>query len=227
MLKTLLCKSAKPSLPESPCHCHCYGIAPHGIAAAAIAAVSLPSARHTGAARSNSNTLHLQQKPGYSCKREHSSWNDGRPSFPSSRNPSPSPNTSKRWNGPTHELSGGSSATVHQLTHPPTSLLTPTHAAWTLSPHTTSSGNANCGVRSKQYSNMPPQGTSTPHNSSCHQKMPSRSASFSAQPAWATPCTSASRRTNLQHKAPKTQVQTHLNQTSAPSKIKTITRMKR
>jgi len=50
--------------------------------------------------------------------------------------------------------------------------------------------------------------------------MPYRSASSSMQPAWATPCTSALRRTNLQHRAPKTQVQTHLNQTSAPSKIK-------
>ena len=36
------------------------------------------------------------------------------------------------------------SATVHQPTHPPTSPLTPAHAAWTLSPHTTSCGNANC-----------------------------------------------------------------------------------
>ena len=50
--------------------------------------------------------------------------------------------------------------------------------------------------------------------------MPSRSASSSAQPAWVTPRTSASQWTNLQHKAPKTQVQTCLNQTSAPSKIK-------
>jgi len=56
MRKTLLCKSAKPSLPGSPCHCRCYGVAPHGVAAAAIAAVLLPSVRHTGAARSNFNT---------------------------------------------------------------------------------------------------------------------------------------------------------------------------
>jgi len=89
-------------------------------------------------------TSHLQQKPGYSCKSEPSSRNDGRLSFPSPRHPSPSPNTSKRWNGLTHELSGGSFATVHQPTHPPTSLLTPAHVAWTSSPHTTSSGNAHC-----------------------------------------------------------------------------------
>jgi len=75
-------------------------------------------------------------------------------------------------------------------------------------------------TRSEQSSNAPPQGTITPHNSSRHQKMPSRFASSSAQLAWATPRTSSSRRTNLQHKAPKTQVQTRLNQTSAPSKIK-------
>jgi len=43
-------------LPGSPCHCRCYGVAPHSVSAAAFAAVSLPSARHTGAARSNSNT---------------------------------------------------------------------------------------------------------------------------------------------------------------------------
>jgi len=30
MLKTLLCKSAKPSLPESPCHCHCCSVASVG-----------------------------------------------------------------------------------------------------------------------------------------------------------------------------------------------------
>ena len=36
--------------------CRCYGVAPHRVAAAAVAAVPLPSARHTGAARSNSNT---------------------------------------------------------------------------------------------------------------------------------------------------------------------------
>jgi len=172
-------------------------------------------------------TSHLHQKPGYSCKREHRLWNNGRLSFPSPHHPLPSQNTSKRWNGPTHELSGGSSATVHQPTHPPPQLPTPSHAAWTSSPHTTSSGNANCRARSKQSSNAPPEGTSTPHNSSRHQKMPSRSTSSSAQPAWATPHTSASRRTNLQHKAPNTQVQTHLNQTSVPSKIKTTTRMKR
>jgi len=35
------------------------------------------------------------------------------------------------------------------------------------------------------------------------------------QPAWATPHTCVSRRTNPQHKAPKT----HLNQTAVPSKI--------
>jgi len=87
---------------------------------------------------------HLQQKPGYSCKYEHSSWNDGRLSSPSLRHPSRSPNTSKRWNGPTHELSGGSSATMHQPTHPPTSPLTPAHAAWTSSHHPTSSRNADC-----------------------------------------------------------------------------------
>ena len=87
---------------------------------------------------------HLQQKSGYLCKRKHSSWNDGRLSFPSPCHPSPFPNTSKRWNGPTHKLSGGFSATEHQPTHPPTSLLTPAHAAWTSPPHTTSSGNANC-----------------------------------------------------------------------------------
>jgi len=86
---------------------------------------------------------HLQQKPGYSHKCMHSSWNNGRLSFPSPHHPSPSPNTSKRWNGPTHELSGVSSATVHQPTHPPTSPLTPAHTAWTSPPHTTSSGNAN------------------------------------------------------------------------------------
>jgi len=55
--KTLLWKNAKPSLPGSPCHGRYYGVAPHGVAAAAVAAVSLPSARHTGAARSNFNTL--------------------------------------------------------------------------------------------------------------------------------------------------------------------------
>ena len=54
--KTLLWKNAKPSLPGFPCHCHYHGVAPHGVAAAAVAAESLPSARHTGAARSNSNT---------------------------------------------------------------------------------------------------------------------------------------------------------------------------
>ena len=54
--KTLLWKNAKPSLPGSPCHCRCHGVAHHGVASAAVAAVSLPSAHHTGAARSNSNT---------------------------------------------------------------------------------------------------------------------------------------------------------------------------
>ena len=47
--------------------CCCYGIAPQSIAAAAVATVSLPLARHAGAARSNSNTppllvLHTKQK---------------------------------------------------------------------------------------------------------------------------------------------------------------------
>jgi len=56
MQRTLLWKNAKPLLPGSPCHCHCYGIAPHSVAAAAIAAVLLPSARHAGVARSNSNS---------------------------------------------------------------------------------------------------------------------------------------------------------------------------
>jgi len=38
------------------CCCrHCYGIAPHSVAAATVAAMSLPSLRHAGAARSNSN----------------------------------------------------------------------------------------------------------------------------------------------------------------------------
>jgi len=54
--KTLLWKNAKPSLPGSPCNCPYHGVAPHGIAAAAVTAVQLPSARHTGTARSNSNT---------------------------------------------------------------------------------------------------------------------------------------------------------------------------
>jgi len=54
--KTLLWKNAKPSLPGSPCHCCYHGVAPHGVAATAVAVVSLPSARYTGAVRSNSNT---------------------------------------------------------------------------------------------------------------------------------------------------------------------------
>jgi len=49
--KTLLWKNAKPSLPGSRCHCRCYGVA-----ATAVAVVSLLSARHAEAARSNSNT---------------------------------------------------------------------------------------------------------------------------------------------------------------------------
>jgi len=53
--KTLLWKNAKPSLPGSPCHCRYHDVAPQGVAAVTVAAVSLPSARHTGAARSNSN----------------------------------------------------------------------------------------------------------------------------------------------------------------------------
>jgi len=57
-----------------------------------------------------------------------------------------------------------------------------------------------------------PQFIIAPENS-----LPLRS---SVQPAWATPHTSASRRTNLHHKAAKTQNQTRLNQTSALSKIK-------
>jgi len=56
MRKTLLWENAKPSLPGSPCHCRCYAIAPHSVAVVAVAAVTLPSARHAGAARSNSNT---------------------------------------------------------------------------------------------------------------------------------------------------------------------------
>ena len=61
--KTLLWKNAKPSLPGSLCHCCCYGVA-----ATAIAVVSLPLARHAGAARSNSNNpqeTELAEPPNY------------------------------------------------------------------------------------------------------------------------------------------------------------------
>ena len=56
MRKTLQWKNAKPSLPGSPCYCHCNGIAPHSVAATAGTAVSPLSVRHIGAARSNSNS---------------------------------------------------------------------------------------------------------------------------------------------------------------------------
>jgi len=46
-----------PSLPGSPCHCRCYAIAPHSVAVVAVVAVTLPSALHAGAARSNSNNI--------------------------------------------------------------------------------------------------------------------------------------------------------------------------
>jgi len=49
--------------------CRCYGVAPHSVtphcvAAAAVTAVSLPLARHAGAARSNSNILRLRRPLG-------------------------------------------------------------------------------------------------------------------------------------------------------------------
>ena len=44
------------------CPRRCYGVAPLSVAAAAVAAVSLPSAHHAGAARSNSDTT-LNTKP--------------------------------------------------------------------------------------------------------------------------------------------------------------------
>jgi len=43
MRKTLLWKSAKPSLPGPPCHCRCYGVAPR-VAAVAVAMALLLSA---------------------------------------------------------------------------------------------------------------------------------------------------------------------------------------
>jgi len=60
--KTLLWKNAKPSLPGSPCHCRCHGVAPHSVAATAVAAVSLLSARHTGVTRSDSNMRPLNEE---------------------------------------------------------------------------------------------------------------------------------------------------------------------
>jgi len=44
-------------LPGSLCHCRCYAIALHSVAVVAVAVVTLPPARHAGAARSNSNTV--------------------------------------------------------------------------------------------------------------------------------------------------------------------------
>jgi len=211
MRKTLLCKSTKPSLPGSPCQCRCYGIAPHGITAAAIAAVSLPSVHHTGAARSNSNNNQAAMATLNFNKHNHEyarwaldsieelrtlSWQISITWYPSHCNirgneradalakqgadnsvPCRFALTTKTWllmqeraqfterwktqlplSTPSFTFSKHlqevewadtralwwSFATVHQPTHPPTSLLTPAHAAWTSSPHTTSSGNANC-----------------------------------------------------------------------------------
>jgi len=48
--KTLLWENAKPSLPGSPCHCRCYAIALCSVAVVAVAVVTLPPARHAGAA---------------------------------------------------------------------------------------------------------------------------------------------------------------------------------
>jgi len=60
MPKTLLWENAKLSLPGSPCHCRCYAIALRSVAVVAVALVTLPPARHTGAA---SGEKQFQQRP--------------------------------------------------------------------------------------------------------------------------------------------------------------------
>jgi len=58
MPKTLLWENAKPSLPGSPCHCRCYAIALRSVAVVAVAVVTLPPARHAGAASGEKQFQH-------------------------------------------------------------------------------------------------------------------------------------------------------------------------
>jgi len=59
MPKTLLWENAKPSLPGSPCHYHCYAIALRSVAVVAVAVVTLPPARHAGAASGKKQFQHF------------------------------------------------------------------------------------------------------------------------------------------------------------------------
>jgi len=58
MPKTLLWENAKPSLPGSPCHCRCYANALRSVAVVAVAVVTLPPARHAGAASGEKQFQH-------------------------------------------------------------------------------------------------------------------------------------------------------------------------
>jgi len=58
MPKTLLWENTKPSLSGSPCHCRCYAIALRSIAVVAVAVVTLPPARHAGAASGEKQFQH-------------------------------------------------------------------------------------------------------------------------------------------------------------------------